>query len=195
MEVNPGYFNPRHTLNSDGPFCQNLVAYFEGTFRNQLNPTLNYTAQFQVRMNVNKTSQRINVIFDEWNQTLLDNNAFSFDFAYSNRYVWGDQIGASYWGPFASKPSDFVLTLDHAKHQKWDNSINLLYFNMFNNSFQLENSIGQCTSNQLESRDVWNMVSSLVKYCVCCEDYLPNNEILNCPINPWARKSQPTTIK
>lgn len=174
-------------LDSNGPFCQQIVAYYEGTFKNQHSPNLKYTAQFQVRLNASQSDQRIYAIFDQWNNMLLPNNSFSFDFAYDYRDIWGDQIGASYWGPFASQPSEFVLTLDHAKNQKWDNSINILYFNVFNNSFQLENSVGQCTAYQLELQNVWNMDPSLVNYCVCCGDYLPDPS-LNCPVNPWQQK-------
>lgn len=178
----------RHSkLNSDGLFCQKVIAYYKGTFKNRQNPNLNYTAQFQVQLNASQSDQRIYVIFDQWNSTLLANNLFSFDFAYENWDILGNQIGASYWGPFSSQSSDFILTLDHGTHQKWDNSINILYFNMFNNSFKLENSIGKCTAYQLDLRNVWNMVPSLVDYCVCCDDYLPDPS-LNCPVNPWHQK-------
>lgn len=178
--------NVRHTvLASDGPFCPKVTAYYQGTLKNKQNPDLRYITQFQVRLNADQSTQRIYVVFDQWNDTLLSRGPFSFNFIYNNKNFQGDKIGTLYSGPFARKESDFTLTLDHETSQTWDNSINILYFHTFNNSFQLENSIGKCTDNPPMFHNDYAPDSNLYKACVCCDNYNPH-PALGCPKSPWA---------
>jgi hypothetical protein len=92
-------------------------------------------------------------------------------------------IGDTYSGPRATQTSDFELQLYHGNSQKWDDFSTILDFDPFWNSFQLSNSIGQCTNSQMDVTDGYTMDPSLVNYCICCGEYSPDPQ-LSCPLNP-----------
>ena len=68
------------------------------------------------------------------------------------------------------------------------NFFHLLYFEHFDdNVFTIDNTTGQCSNSQMALNDIERPDYSLLQYCVCCGDYLPD-DLLECPDNPWAPK-------
>ncbi|KAI6190995.1 Cathepsin B-like isoform X1 [Aphelenchoides bicaudatus] len=163
--------------------CQNLIAYYKGTFQNSYSPNLNYFAEFQLRLSA--ADQSINARLDKWNSNYQNSDDFGLEFCYGT-CIGCNNVTAGCSGAFAQWPEQFWLNFDHGKPWNWTNLFRLLYFSSFDNTFTLDNAVGQCTKRQVQFYDEYTPYSTEYSYCACCGDTYNPHPSLECPSNPWA---------
>lgn len=71
-----------------GLFCQNLVGYYEGVFKNKARPASTYPAQFQLRMASDLSAKQYQLTVEGWNETVSQHTEFIMYYDYRIQHKW-----------------------------------------------------------------------------------------------------------
>jgi len=175
---------PRPTKAPTASSSQKVIGFLDGTLQSVTYPDRELTLQYEIKIDANSDDQRIYYSY-RYAGGGSHNVTANLYFRNSGANYYCGIPGHTCTAPFIDAPSDLVLDI-------WT-SISLypsIYgFVNFNNSFQLSETVGQCTS----IRPVFNFYDypvqpNLYRACFCYGDEYAPDASLNCPRNPWAKR-------
>ncbi|KAI6177765.1 hypothetical protein M3Y97_00943500 [Aphelenchoides bicaudatus] len=160
--------------------CEKVIAFFDGTFHNKIQPMVNSWAQFQLQLHANQTDRLVYAHINKWNQTVSKSR--DFEFGFHDKFCKVGQVCTTRFDNFYG----LYLATKNGLNSKRNNNYQFLYFNDFENSFQLEYPVNGCTKvKAIKHPGEFATDDGYLQFCLCCGEKYKTDSSLDCPRNHW----------